>query len=135
MWVILSLLTFEIKPDFRPVEGADGVFGLVPGVVLVLSSSHVQEAIHHSHTLVEALRWQLGQVAPGGTTVTRVPPQNLDTMTTCLSKVSGLTNCESGALTSRLRALSVRDGRPPMVSRVGWAPRTCVRLDCRVFCW
>ena len=53
------------------------MLGLVAGVVLVLSSSHVQEAVHHGHTLVEALGRQLGQVTPGGSSVTRVPPQHL----------------------------------------------------------
>lgn len=61
-----------------PAEGADGVFRLVSGVVLVLSSRHIQKTIHHSHALVEALCWQLGEVTPGGSSVTRVPPQHLN---------------------------------------------------------
>ena len=61
-----------------PAEGADGVFGLVSGVILVLSSRHVQEAVQHSHTLVETLGRQLGEVAPGGSSVTGVPPQHLN---------------------------------------------------------
>lgn len=67
------------SPSVSPAEGAHGVLGLVAGVVLVLSPSHVQETVHHSHTLVEALRRQLGEMAPGGSSITRVPPQHLDT--------------------------------------------------------
>lgn len=63
---------------FLPAEGADGMLGLVTGIVLVLSSEHVQEAVHDSHALVEALRWQLGEVAPRGSSFPRVPPQHLD---------------------------------------------------------
>lgn len=54
------------------------MFGLVTGVVLILSSGHIQEAVHYCHTLVEALRWQLREVTPGGSALTRVPPQNLE---------------------------------------------------------
>lgn len=54
------------------------MLGLVAGVVLVLSSRHIEEAVHDSHTLVEALCWQLGEVAPGGSSFTRVSPQYLD---------------------------------------------------------
>lgn len=62
-----------------PADGVDGMLGLVAGVVLVLSSGNVQEAVHHSHTLVEALSRQLAQVTPGGSSFTRVPPHHLDT--------------------------------------------------------
>lgn len=54
------------------------MLGLVPGIVLVLSPEHVQETVHDSHALVEALRWQLGEVAPRGSSFTRVPPQDLN---------------------------------------------------------
>lgn len=54
------------------------MFGLVASVVLVLSSGHVQEAIHDGHALVKALSRKLGQVAPGGSSFTRVPPQHLN---------------------------------------------------------
>lgn len=54
------------------------MLGLVTGIVLVLSTNHVQEAVHDSHTLVEALCWQLGEVAPRGSSFTRVPPQYLN---------------------------------------------------------
>lgn len=67
-----------VPPVLLPAEGADGVLGLIAGVVLILSSGHVQEAVHHSHALVEALRRQLGEVAPGGSSFTRVSPQHLD---------------------------------------------------------
>lgn len=60
-----------------PAQGADGVLGLVTGVVLVLSPKHVQEAVHDRHALVEALCRQLGEVAPRGSSFTRVPPQHL----------------------------------------------------------
>lgn len=33
------------------------MFGLIASVVLVLSSGHVQEAIHDGHALVKALSW------------------------------------------------------------------------------
>ena len=66
-------------PVVLPAEGADSVLGLVAGVILVLSSCHVQEAVHHSHTLIEALRWQLGKVTPGGSSITRVSPHHLYT--------------------------------------------------------
>lgn len=55
------------------------MLGLVAGVVLVLSSDHVQEAVHHGHTLVEALGRQLDQVTPASPSFTGVPPQNLHT--------------------------------------------------------
>lgn len=57
------------------------MLGLVAGVVLVLSSHHVQEAVHHGHALVEALSRQLDQVAPAGPSLTRVSPQNLRAQT------------------------------------------------------
>lgn len=75
---MLLPLQYVVLPVL-PAEGADGVLGLVASIVLVLPSSHVQEAIHHSHTLVEALRRQLGEVAPGGSCVSRVSPQHLGT--------------------------------------------------------
>lgn len=53
------------------------MFSLIAGIILVLSSSHIQETIHHSHTLIKALGWQLGQVTPASHTITRVSPQNL----------------------------------------------------------
>lgn len=54
------------------------MLGLVAGVVLVLSSDHVQEAVHHGDTLVEALGWQLDQVTPASPSFTGVPPQHLN---------------------------------------------------------
>lgn len=55
------------------------MLGLVAGVILVLSSDHVQEAVHHGHTLVEALGRQLDQMTPASPSFTGVPPQNLHT--------------------------------------------------------
>lgn len=59
------------------------MLGLVAGVVLILSSGHIQEAVHHGHTLVEALRRQLDEMTPGGPSFARVPPQNLVTEVKC----------------------------------------------------
>ena len=53
------------------------MLGLIAGIILVFSSSHIQETIHHGHTLVKALSWQLGQVTPGSHTLTRVSPHYL----------------------------------------------------------
>lgn len=61
-----------------PAKGADSMLGLVTSIVLVLSPKHVQKTVHDSHALVEALCWQLGEVAPRGTSFTMVPPQYLN---------------------------------------------------------
>lgn len=101
------------------------MLGLVAGIVLVLSSEHVQETVHDGHALVEALCGQLGQVSPRGSSFTRVPPQYLngESKGHTRGKESFLLVGDERSPTSRLRALSVSDGRPPMVSRVDWAPR------------
>lgn len=54
------------------------MLGLVAGVVLVLATRHVQEAIHDRHTLVEAFGRQLRKVTPGRASLAGLPPEHLD---------------------------------------------------------
>lgn len=65
-WLIPHKLIWQIRRHnwLLPAEVANGVFSLVPCIILVLTTCHIQEAIQDCHALIKALRWHFCQLIP-----------------------------------------------------------------------